>query len=283
MRTKYLLTVTTALALGLMTSGAWAQDDGISTPGYGGSGAATHFETRLSSVEDQMRTLTGKVEQVDFVLRRMDQALQRMQGDYDQRLTKLESAPPPAAVAAPAAAAGHAAAEAHDEEVIPEVNGTLGGMKLRDGKVTGAVANGKAPPLPAKPADYGLTSQELYDRAFGLLRQANYDEAEKSFKVFIDKYPKDKLIDNAKYWFAETYYVRGKFADAAVAFAEAYQQNPKGTKAPDSLLKLAMALAGVEKVPDACGTLDALKAKYPTAPATIKARAEQERSRLKCK
>ena len=77
--------------------------------------------------------------------------------------------------------------------------------------------------------------------------------------------------------------MRGKYADAAVSFAEAYQENPKGNKAPDSLLKLSMSLAGADKVTDACGTLDALKSKYPNAAATIKARAEQERARLKCK
>lgn len=281
MRFKTLMFATTALAFTLAVLPAKAQDDGMNTPSGSGS-IATHFETRLSSIEDQMRGLTGKVEQVDFILRRMDMALQRMQGDFDQRLIKLESAPAPVAQA-PSVAAPQATADEHEEEPVAEVAGTLGGVKMRDGKVTGAIVNPKTPALPNKPADYGLTAQELYDRAFGLLRQANYEEAEKSFKGFIDKYPKDKLIDNAKYWYAETYYVRGQFADAAVSFAEAYQQNPKGTKAPDSLLKLAMSLAGADKVPDACGTLDALKAKYPTAPATIKARAEQERARLKCK
>ena len=127
------------------------------------------------------------------------------------------------------------------------VNGTLGALKLQDGQVTGAIDNPQSPPLPATPPDYGLTPQEQYDRAFGLLRQANYDAAEKAFKGFIDKNPNDKLLDNAKYWYAETLYVRGAFYDAAVAFADAYQQNPKGTKAPDSLLKLAMSLGNRNK------------------------------------
>lgn len=278
-----------ALALNcLIAPFAEAQDGYNGTNAY--SAAATHMETRISAVEDQIRTLTGKVEQVDFMLRRMDQTLQRLQGDYDARLTKLENAPPPAAAPAPVATQPTAAqqqqqAAAHDEDAAdaPAVNGSLGGVKVRGDKVTGAVVNPKTPPLPEKPDDYGLTAEEHYTFAFGLLRQANYEKAEKAFHGFIQKYGKDKLIDNAKYWYAETFYVRAKFGDAAVAFADAFETNPKGTKAPDSLLKLAMSLASVDKVPDACSTLGALKAKYPTASATIRARADQERARLKCK
>jgi TolA-binding protein len=77
-------------------------------------------------------------------------------------------------------------------------------------------------------------------------------------------------------------YVRGKFDESAVAFADAYQQNPKGTKAPDSLLKLGLSLSALNKIPDACVTLTELKNKYPTAASTIKTRAADERARLKC-
>lgn len=284
------LLVSTALALSLfafLPAPAMAQEGG-----YGG--ASTNTEMRLSAVEDQLRALTGKVEQIDFIARRMEQALGRMQADYDTRLLKLETAPVAAAPApqtsatpapqeqASANAAPDEETEAPSEPQQPVV-GTLGGMKVRGDKVTGGIVNPKAPPLPNKPDDYGLTPQEAYEHAFGLLRQANYDEAEKAFKRFIDKNPKDKLVDNAKYWYAETYYVRGKFGDAAIGFADALQQNPKGSKAPDALLKLAMSLGAMEKTQDACDALAALKTKYPSSAATIRDRASQERARLKCK
>ena len=269
---------------------------------YGGSlpGAGVNYETRLSEVEDQLRALTGKVEQMEYSVRRQDQTLQRLQSDIDNRLTKLESAPPPPTVVqapqptqptarAPAAGANAAAgisetSAQNNEPANPEtsVRGTLGELKMKDNKVTGGAVKPRTPPLPETPADYGLTAQEQYDRAFGLLRQASYEEAEKAFKSFIDKYPQDKMLDNAKYWYAETYYVRAKFNDAAVAFADAYQQNPKGTKAPDSLLKLALSLGSLEKTQDACTTLIELKSKYPNAPATIRSRADQARVQMKC-
>ena len=253
--------------------------------------ASTYNETRLSALEDQMRALNGRVEQVEFAVRRLDQTLQRVQTDNDARLTKLETnqsaiaaaaaqmaaqpAPPPPAQSVPVTPPPAAAP-------VVDANGTLGALKVQNGKVTGGVNNPQSTPLPNAPPDYGLTPEEQYERAFNLLRQANYPEAEVAFKSFIDKNPKDKLIDNAKYWYGETLYVRARFDESAVAFADAYQQNPRGTKAPDSLLKLAMSLGALNKNPDACVTLNELKTKYPNATATIKARAEDERSRLKC-
>jgi tol-pal system protein YbgF len=292
---KTLYLTSALLAVFALLPSAYAQDGGYGA-GYN-SAAIMNYEQRLSAVEDQMRALTGKTEQVDYMLRRINQALDRMQQDNEMRLSKLEqtqnqmlsaqqmitSSQQQAAATAAAMPTAQPPHNVRDEEQeIADSNGTLGAIKMQDGKVTGGVKAPKAPPLPKTPADYGLTVQEQYDRAFAFLRQASYEDAEKAFKAFIDKNPQDKLLDNAKYWYAETYYVRGKYNDAAVAFADAFQQNPKGTKAPDSLLKLGMALGALDKPKEACVTLSELKTKYPNAPSTVRARADQERARMKC-
>jgi tol-pal system protein YbgF len=276
--------------LSLVTLPVLAQDE-IPAPMPSSS---TYNETRITALEEQLRAMNGRLEQAEFAVRRLDQTVQRMQSDNDARLTKLESAqqtpvavPPPVAqplvvIPQPTTPSTPPPASTSSAAPVVDPNGTLGAIKLQNGKITGAVNNPQSSPLPTAPPDYGLTPEEQYERAFGLLRQANYADAETAFKSFIDKNPKDKLIDNAKYWYGETLYVRARFDDAAVAFADAYQQNPRGTKAPDSLLKLAMSLAALNKTPDACVTLNELKTKYPSATATIKARAEDERTRLKC-
>ncbi len=277
--------VAAVLALLFVALPLHAQEDSYAY-GSAAPGTGANYEMRLGAIEDQMRALTGKLEQMEYAVRRIDLALQRLQSDAEQRLTRLESIPVPTpapAASAPAASqSGYGEEQESDSAEAEAVTGTLGDLKVRGEKVTGAVKNPKTPPLPDTPPDYGLTAQEQYDRAFGLLRQADYEGAEKAFKSFIDKNPKDKLVDNAKYWYAETFYVRAKFNDAAVAFADAYQQNPKGTKAPDSLLKMAMSLGSLEKTQDACTTLNELKKNYPNAPQTIRSRADQERTRLKC-
>ncbi|MCL2470080.1 MAG: tol-pal system protein YbgF [Alphaproteobacteria bacterium] len=251
---------------------------------YGGP--ATSFETRLSGVEEQMRALTGQVEKLDYVIQRLEQALTRQQEDANLRLSALEDttakmmrAQAAAQQAPPPPAPEPAAAEAPQDEVVV---GSFGDLKVRNGEVTGATSNPKVPAIPPKPAGYGLTAQEHYDLAFALLREARYDEAEKIFKKFMEKYPEDRLIENAKYWYAETFYVRGRYKEAILAFVEAYKQNEKGNKAPDSLLKLAMSLGAAGEKDDACKALAGLKQKFPKAPAALRGRAEQERVKLKC-
>lgn len=256
------------LAALLMSVPAFAQQQQM--------GVAANFETRLSALEDEMRSLNGQFEQLTFSIRRLDQNVQRMQGDYDNRLTKLE--------ASVTNLSSDAAARAAAPPPVPgTVDGSLGALKTQGGKVTGAINNPQAPPLPDAPSDTEIMSpQEQYDQAFNLLRQANYEDAEKAFQDFIASNPKDKMIDNAKYWHAETLYVRGRFPDAATGFADAYQQNPQGNKAPDSLLKLSMSLAAMNKTGDACTALAQLKVKYPNASANVKSRAAEQRTKLKC-
>lgn len=246
-------------------------------PAFAQQQGGANFETRLSALEDEMRMLNGQIEQLGFSISRLDQNVQRLQSDYDARLAKLETSVGTLTAAAEARAAAPPVAPGN-------MDGTLGALKTQpDGRVTGAINNPQAPVLPETPPDYGLTAQEQYDRALGLLRQANYEEADKAFKTFIEKFPKDKMIDNAKYWHAETLYVRGQFADAATAFAEAFQQNPHGIKAPDSLLKLAKSLEALNKPADACVALGQLKAGYPNAAVSVKSQASEERAKLKCK
>lgn len=246
------------------------------------SNAATYNETRLTAQENELRALNGRLEQLEFSIRKYDQVLQKMQSDIEMRLAKIESTQAAAATAAAQAPApAQQSAQAAAAPVV-DPNGTLGALKMQGNKVTGGVNKPQSSPLPTVPPDYGLTVEEQYERAFNFLREADYAEAEESFKAFIEKNPKDKLAENAKYWYGETLYVRGLFDAAAVAFADAYQHNPLGAKAPDSLLKLGISLAALNKTADACVTFTELKLKYPKMAPAIKARADEERAKLKC-
>ena len=79
----------------------------------------------------------------------------------------------------------------------------------------------------------GGSATEQYNYAFGLMKQAQYPAAEAAFKEFVAAHPKDQMAGNAQYWLGETYYARGKYMEAASAFAEGYKRYPKNAKAPD--------------------------------------------------
>src|SRR5690606_9417707 len=140
-----------------------------------------------------------------------------------------------------------------------------------------------APAAPATPYVLpGNTPDEQYQHAFGLLRQANYAEAERALTAFIERNPASPLAGNAQYWLGETHYVRGDYQKAAVAFAEGYKSYPDSGKAPDNLLKLGMSLGEIGARQDACTALNQLDKQFPGAPANIKERAAVERQRLGC-
>src|SRR5205823_13886042 len=71
-----------------------------------------------------------------------------------------------------------------------------------------------APPSTARPLPSGSTSEQ-YSHAFGLLRQADYPAAETALKAFVEQHPNDPMAGNAQYWLGETYYTRGRYAEAA--------------------------------------------------------------------
>ncbi len=275
--------------------GSLAVGDGVS------AAQTANTELRLQQIERELRTLTGKVEQQDYELQQIRMNNERTLAALQARLDALESAslsslsapaaplpsdePPPAgnpaadaAVTANTVATGLNAADLVQPatpapETTPGVAGQLGTLRTpAPGASAGALAR-----LPA--IDDPVAA---YERAFALLREARYDEAETAFQGFVDTYNSHDLAANARYWLGETFYVRGNFERAARVFAEAYQAHPAGPKAPDNLLKLGLSLAGLGKADDACVTYAQIRKEFPTGAMPIMTRAEREMEQLGC-
>ncbi|AUN29895.1 tol-pal system protein YbgF [Niveispirillum cyanobacteriorum] len=251
--------------------GARPPATGGAAPAMTGNVAAD-FEVRLQRLESEMQTLTGRYEEAGFQVAQLREQLAKMQQDIEFRLSRLEQGQGGGLSAGAAPSAGEAAPAA--EPAAPAAHPT--------GKP--AAANSNAAPTAGGFNLPNGSAQEQYDFAFNLLRQAEYDKAELAFTRFIEANSASPLASNAQYWLGESFYVRGKYKEAAVAFAEGYQKYPKSTKAPDSLLKLSLSLSAMKANEDACAALTELNRAYKTtAPQTILRRAEAEKNRLKCK
>ncbi len=218
---------------------------------------AADFEVRLVQLETQIRDLTGQVEQALFRLSRLTDRMEQVSSDVDLRLSRLQGG------------AGTAAARP-----VPDSR-----------TATAATPPPAAVTQPATPASSSLPGggpQADYDFAFGLLRRADYAQAEQAFREFVGRHADHTLAGNAQYWLAETFYVRGLLPEAALAFAEGIERFPNSSKAPDNLLKLGMALAALNQRTDACAAFGRLSRQYPDAAASLARRAEQERRQLEC-
>ena len=281
-----------------------------------GGNVSADFEVRLSQLETEIRTLTGRVEEVGFQTRQIQEQLQKALMDYDTRLGDLErtgaqsSMPMPernnmpvspgngdgpmssSAVVSPNSAAANNGANimgtSETAPVLPvETSGMkqnmLGTLRTPVGPDGQPLDGGDA--LTPSPDDSVLKDAnptQLYETAFSQLRAGDYLKAEKSFREFLGAYPNDALYGNAQYWLGETYYVRNNFEQAARTFAQGYQRDPKGAKAADNLLKLSLSLANMGKATDACLALSQLEKEFKDEGGSVLRRADKEKQRLGC-
>ncbi len=121
-----------------------------------------------------------------------------------------------------------------------------------------------------------------YEYAINLLRQGDYETAEKAFIEFITIGDDKNYLSNSHFWLAETYYVRENFKDAAKNYLNLYQTFPNANKAPDALLKLGISLVNMRQKEQGCITFMQLQESYPEANTLIIDRNNLEIKRNGC-
>ena len=227
------------------------------------TGNSASYELRLSTLEEQIRDLRGLIERVEYRQQRQEVEIQKMAEDMEFRFQQIT----PAGVAPEITA---------DASVTPE------GAE-RPAAVFEPATNAAKDAAASQNAGGFASPRAHYDHAFKLLGSGEYANAADSFTAFIRNYPKDALIGNAHYWLGETYYVRSDHVRAAEQFRLGFEALPKGPKANDNLLKLAMSLSQIQKEKEACVVLKQLTKPSDKVSETIRRRANAESERIACK
>ena len=124
--------------------------------------------------------------------------------------------------------------------------------------------------------------ESQYEYAINLLKQGDYETAEKAFTEFISIGDDKNYISNSHFWLAETYYVRENYKDAAKNYLSLYQTFPNANKAPDALLKLGISLVNMQQKEQGCMTFIQLQESYPEANPSIIDRSNLELKRNGC-
>jgi tol-pal system protein YbgF len=234
----------------------------------------------MTQLEQDLRAVTGRLEEVSYQLRKLDERLNKMASDVEYRLSQMKpaeggnassAAPSSGAATAGGASGGGVASTPRAPGLPDEAPSSQGGAPSAGAPSASQTAN----PPPKSP-------REQYARAFSLLEKRNYQEAGDGFSEFLKANPNDPLADNARYWLGETYYARGEYARSAEIFLDSYEKNKAGPKAPDTLLKLGLSLSGLDKKKEACASFRELSRAFPNAPESVKEKAGQERKRLGC-
>lgn len=262
----------------------------------GGGASAADAEVRIQQFESQIREMTGRLEEQDNQIRQLRDQLEKLSADLDVRFSgtqdggsggsmggSFSNAPTGGSFSnSPVRSGGMDMQDrAPAQELTPTDRGS--GYQWNSGSAAGAAEGQLGTLTPDSDAGgfAGDNASSLYENAFSLLKGAQYNEAEKEFRSFLSQYPGHPLTGNATYWLGETYYVRGQFEKAAKTFAEGYQQDPKGAKAADNLLKMGMSLSGMNKKNDACTALGQVEKQFASSGPVLR-RAQQEMTRLGC-
>lgn len=279
---------------------------------------AAELTVRTNRLENQVRQLSGQIEQLQFENRRLTDQLRKFQEDVDFRLNERGGgARPSNAAPAPAQGGGQPQAQpgrqrrgdAFDPNAQPQAAGApraLGGGSI-DGIIeddfAGGGGQGQGPldlqgvgrsvpqgalPQPQRSgpsvaaAGAAPSPKETYDNAYAYVLRKEYEQAEMGFRQFLQSYPRDRLAADATFWLGESYFQRQRYREAAEQFLKISRDYPKAGKAADSLLKLGMSLNGLGARDQACATYAKVSVDYPSASNAVRQGVEREQRRARC-
>ena len=241
-----------ANAVGLQTFGKPASNDGQIVRVQ-----ATDPSVRIMQLEEQVRGLTGQVEDLGFQMLQMEEKIRKMQEDMEFRMQELESgmATPPSGDAS----GSEATATITEPPAMPE-----------------ASASADVPADLPEAAEGGGDDADFYKRAYDLVLSGDYQQAEDAFGEFVLSYPNSPLLPDASFWLGESMLAQQKYNEAAKTFLSAYKAYGDSAKAPEMLLKLGQSLAGMDNKDAACATFTEVPVRYPDAAQAVLSKAKAE-------
>lgn len=242
--------------------------------GVPASSAVADLSSRVTSLEQQMASMTDQIEQTGYRTRQLQEAFDTYKRATDAKLRNL--------VAAPAAAQGDTMvdeagpAPAAKPIAKPTTKAEAASRPAVDPTRTASVAGVD------KPAS-GDTPEDEYLYGYRLWAAKKYPEAEVQLKKVVATYPKHRRASYAQNLLGRAYLDEGKPSLASMAFYDNYKKMPDGERAPESLYYLAAALMKLNKPADACKVYGELTDVYGgKLSSEMKANVAKGRTAAKC-
>ena len=259
------------------------------------SRAAAVLQNRITAIEEELRRLTGRVEEAEFREQQTRERLDRLVADLDLRLASLEQqsfaarglglaptddGPLPETLAAEQSP-GEAAPPIADDPAARA--GTVLGTIPRDAILGIPAPSGDAPGGTAPAAALQGSSAARFTAALDLLQSGDYGAAEVAFTRWVADFADDPQAPVASYWLGEAQLAQADHANAAATFAANYRTfGAEAPRAADNLLKLGTALAAMGDTTRACQTFDEMDRRYPDVSSGLRQALERERRAAGC-
>jgi TolA-binding protein len=247
--------------------------------------ATSDLLVRVDALEAQLATLTGQVEQQGNNMRGLEARLKLLEAQLAS--AQLASAPQETAVPAiaqattapsvlPAAAPVPAAVTVKPKPVVAAAKPAAIAAKPSAARVAAVAAI-------ERPAT-GDAFEDGYTYGFRLWEAKFYPEAQATLEETLKTYPKHRRASFLRNLLGRAWLDDKKPATAVKIFYDNYKADPRGERAPDSLLFLGSALTDLGKTAEACEAFGELSRAYPDiATGRLADRVTAGKTRAKCK
>ena len=242
-------------------------------PGSPASAGSSDMLVRMDALEGQVARLTAQVEEDHNRVEKLDARLAALEpgikapaiagpsstSSTDSNLAAMGAAPKPV----PASAAAKPSAK-------PAVTSDAAAKR---------VAAVRAVPKP-KTKDAG---DDEYSYGFHLWEAKFYPESGQQLKMFLQKYPKHARTSYARNLLGRDYLDDNNAHEAAGWFLQNYKLEPKGDRAPDSLLYLAESMRQLGDTARGCVAIKQFAGAFPAeAVGRLKSQYDATSAGLKC-
>jgi TolA-binding protein len=247
-------------------------------PQYSSGDIVAQLLARVDSLEDQVRRLRGQVDETQNQLQRLGADLNKRIDDLSFQVNPQGGAP--SGSSSPFANSG------------PPSGPVVGAGRPSPGPppppVVAPLPQGQAPPpaLIAPPPSARASAPRtpeiaLQDGNAALVRH-DYQSAEAAAREVLSNRTSPRAYD-AQLLLAQALSGERQYAQAAIAFDDAYNRSKKGTHAQDALAGLAGSLAAINEKKAACDTLSRLRTEFPQPRSDIRDSAAATSEKAGCR
>jgi len=209
----------------------------------GGNDLVAQLLTRVDALEEQVRQLRGRIDETQNQLQRQNDDLGKRIDDLSFQLNS--QGPQPGGRPAPR----------------PEPQPGSGPAYPSQGPAPTQLGPPPGPrPTPQQPGP--RTPEMALQEGNAALARRDYPNAESAAREVLATRTSPRAYD-ARLLLAQALYGERQFAQAAIAFDDAYNSSHKGTHAQDALLGLAGSLSAISEKKAACDTLSRLRSDFP--------------------
>ena len=232
------------------------------------SAAIGDLFSRVTRLEEQNRKLEGTTEELEHKIN----LLEKENAELKKAAEQKKLAPPAAVTPAPKTTAEDPKIEIKSDNTEPKI-----------------IINKNEPTPPAPPViaekkpETSSSPNKDFETAFALMAEQKIDESRAAFEKFTKKYPNSSLSGEAFYWLGEMDFDAKDYNNAAINYLKGYRDYPKGTKAAENILKLALTLQELGKTSEACQNLARFKTEFKNAHLNLRTKAANKSKELACK